>query len=256
MSNQQSNLNYPSVWREDPSYPGLLQPPADPPPVAKTSISSRGADYHDYVLVYTARQRNHAFMLAAGCALGVAAAFYLRGPWLTISVVLAIGLIFAGGAALAIMAQAHASYTSLLENRTTTYADPRPTPVADVRPVMPAQDNTIRRGRFALPTAMWLRLFDAAERNDGKLTRDNIVKAKALPRELYHGDAFQTTLDELRRLDIIDANNHVTPAGWAFERELRSPHPVAPYSPASAPRTNGNERTANERPLRRSEVGQ
>lgn len=245
--NQQSNNSTHTIWRAtNPNYPGVPQPPDDQV-VAKTSTSSRGVDYYDYVLTYTARQRNHAFMVAAGVALGVAAAIYMSGPWLILSVTLAISFICAGGAAFVIMAQAHADYTQLLVSHTVTYADPRPVPVADVRPVIPTDNNTIRRGRFTLPADQWLRLFAAARANKGRLTRDNIVKNKALPRELYHGDAFQTTLDELKRLAIIDDNNLITAAGHAFEQEIRSPrspHPAAPSAPAFVPSTNGNERTA------------
>lgn len=245
MSDKQSKKTYQAatIWRAtNPNYPGVPQPPEEQV-VAKTSISSRGVDYYDYVLTYTARQRNHAFMVAIGVALGVATAIYLRGPWLIICAVLAIGLMAAGSAAFLIMAQAHDAYTQLLVSHTVTYADPRPVPVADVRPVMPTDDNTIRLGRFSLPADMWQRLFAAARANKGRLTRDNIVKARALPRDLYHGDAFQRTLDELKRLGIIDDNNVVTAAGRAFEQQLRSPHPTAPPSPAFVPSTNGNERT-------------
>lgn len=244
MSDKQSKNTYQAAWRAtNPNYPGVPQPPEEQV-VAKTSTSSRNVDYDAYVLTYTARQRNHAFMVAAGVALAVAAAIYLTGSWLILVAILAIGLIIAGGTAFLIMSQAHAAYTQLLVNHTVTYADPRPVPVADVRPVMPAVDNTIRRGRFALPTDQWLRLFAAARANEeGRLTRDNIVKAKALPRQLYHGDAFQNTLDELKRLGIIDAGNRITAAGHAFEQEIRSPHPAAPYAPAFVQRPNGNERT-------------
>ena len=257
MSDKQSKNTYQAVWRAtNPNYPGVPQPPDDPPIVAKTSTSSRGVDYDGYVLTYTARQRNHAFMVAAGVTLGTAAAFYLTGTWLILAAVLAIGLIIAGGTAFLIMAQAHAAYTQLLVSHTVTYADPRPVPVADVRPVMPTVDNTIRRGRFALPADQWLRLFDAAHANNGRLTRDNIVKAKALPRDLYHGDAFQNTLDELKRLGIIDDNNRVTAAGSAFEHEIRFPHPAAGNVPAFVQRPNGNERTAAHWAPQRDEVSE
>lgn len=247
MSDKQSKNTYQAatIWQAtNPNYPGVPQPPDDQV-VAKTSTSSRSVDYYDYVLTYTARQRNHAFMVAAGVALGVATAIYLSGPWLIICVVLAIGLMAAGGAAFLIMAQAHADYTQLLQSHTVTYADPRPVPVADVRPVIPTDNNTIRRGRFTLPADQWSRLFDAARAHkEGRLTRDNIVKAKALPRLLYHGDAFEDTLAELKRLGIIDSGNRITAAGRAFEQEIRSPHPAAPSAPTFVHSTNGNERTA------------
>jgi hypothetical protein len=238
-------------WRDDdPAPPSIVD---EPPTIAKTTTGSRHVPYEDYVMRYANRQRNNIFLIVLGVVLGVGAAIYASGPLLIVAVAVALGMILAGGVAFLVLAGAHDSYRELSITRTENYFDPRPTPTAEVRPVVPDVDNdaTIRRGRFSLPRSTWLNLFRAASDNDGKLARDKVVAARGLPRPLYHGEAWQVTLDELRRLGLIDGENCVTITGWAFRDMLLAPSPA-----------DGNthirsriERTGtNERPRTASEV--
>lgn len=249
MNSKQSNQFRASVnggahWRPvaDP------RPPVDEPPaVARSTTSARGIDYDAYVFRYSGRQRANTLILVLGVVLGIGAIFYLdRGPLMALAVAVALGLVAAGGVSFLITGSAHDAYTRLSVSRTDVYHDPRPQPVADVRPVVPDADSdaTIRRGRFALPTSTWLRLFKSASDNDGRLARDKVVPARGLPRALYHGDAWQNTLDELRRLGLIDGENCVTVAGWAFRDSLLSPFPTGGALPVRShlERTGTNER--------------
>lgn len=94
---------------------------------------------------------------------------------------------------------------------------------AVVRPFIPSTNpTTIRAGRFTLPAATWAALFNAAEANDGRLTRDTATRL--LPRAMYRN--WQSTLEELQRLGLIDGDGRVTAAGRTFARGDASPYPT------------------------------
>jgi len=125
-------------------------------------------------------------------------------------------------------------------NVTQTYAPP-PAPSAPVRPFVPsangdAAGHTVRAGRFQLPAATWAALFDVAEANGGRLTRDGVAAARALPRALYRDWA--ATLAELQRLGIVDDDGRVTAAGWEFAGREITPPPHGIDAPAGAPSTH------------------
>lgn len=261
MNSKQSNqfrasANGSAHWRPLADDP---RPPVDEPPaVARSTTSARGVDIDAYVFRYSGRQRANILILVLGVVLGIGALVYLdrdRGPILVLAVALALGLVAAGGVSFLITGRAHDDYTRLSVSRTDVYHDPRPQPVADVRPVVPDADSdaTIRRGRFALPLSTWLRLFKSASDNDGRLARDKVVSGRGLPRDLYHGDAWQSTLGELRRLGLIDDENCVTVTGWAFRDSLLSPFPDG----GNLPSRSRLERTGtNERPRTAAGEGQ
>ena len=89
-----------------------------------------------------------------------------------------------------------------------------------VRPFVPSQNApaTIRVGSWRLPRETWAALFDVARANGGRLTRDAVTKARALPRELYRD--WSATLGELQRLGFVDETGRVTTEGWTFARGL------------------------------------
>ncbi len=238
------STNGSSPWRPPAGPPNVLD---EPLAVARaTTSTARGVNYDTYVLKYASRQRANILLTVIGLIIGIGAAYYLDGgALLVLSIAIALGLILSGGVSFLVTAGAHDSYTNRLAvSRTENYFDPRPQPTADVRPVIHAGDATIRRGRFSLPQSTWQKLFESARNNDGRLARDKVVAARGLPRELYHGDAWQTTLDELRRLGLIDADNCITNDGWNFYESLHSPTP-----PDGAPVRSFIERTGtNERP--------
>lgn len=113
-----------------------------------------------------------------------------------------------------------------------------------VRPVIQAATGTIRRGRFSLDREMWQRFFSVAQANGGRVTRDAIVAARALPREHYHN--WNETRGELQRLGIIDERNAITDTGRAFyAQEVALPY--LRVVPRGVPSTNANGRTEHER---------
>jgi len=190
------------------------------PPLARAT-QRPAAEFHEYVIAYSRGQRWNVFLIFAGVALAIGAGMYLSGALLIIGVALGLGLAGAGGGGLLIAAGAHASYTRHLGMTTTrTYAEQPP--AATVRPFIPSTNpTTVRAGRFQLPAATWAALFNAAEANDGRLTRD--MAAKVLPRAMYRD--WQSTLEELQRLGMFDADGRVTAAGRLFARRDISPYP-------------------------------
>ena len=107
--------------------------------------------------------------------------------------------------------------------------------VPTVRPFVASANapTTLRVGAFQLSRKTWAELFQIAERNGGRLTRD--AADDVLPRQLYRN--WQDTLDELQRLGLTDAQGRVTAEGWNFYREV-SPHPVAATGPARGTSTH------------------
>lgn len=191
------------------------------PPLARAT-QRPAAEFHEYVIAYSRGQRWNVFLIFAGVALAIGAGMYLGGGVLIIGVALGLGLTGAGGGGLLIAAGAHASYTRHLGMTTTrTYAE-QPPAGATVRPfVSSTNPATVRAGRFKLPAATWAALFNSAAANDGRLTRD--AAAKVLPRAIYRD--WQSTLEELQRLGMVDNDGQVTPAGWMFARRDVSPYP-------------------------------
>ena len=205
-----------------------------PPPALARSTRRPAADFREYVLAYSRAQRANIGLIFAGVAVVIGGALNLHGTAAIFVVALGLGLAAGGAGGLLIAAGAHAAFTRHLGTyETQTYTTPPAAPT--VRPFVPSTNPTnIRAGRFQLPAATWAALFNAAEANGGRLTRDGA--AKALPRALYRD--WQTTADELRRLDIIDADGMVTAAGWQFARRDLSPYPIGAKSAAGAQSTH------------------
>lgn len=110
-------------------------------------------------------------------------------------------------------------------------------PDDELRPVVTdgRRGETIRRGNFTMSRKYWTRLYDLAA--DGRrLTRDDVVKADAMPREWYHGD-FNGVTAELRRVGLLDAENRMTDDWRSFHREVVAPSPVQAFVRSS----NANE---------------
>lgn len=213
------------------------------PPLARAT-QRPAAEFHEYVIAYARGQRWNVFLIFAGVTLAIGAAMYLSGGWLIIAVSLGLGLSGAGGGGLLIAAGAHASYTRHLGMTTTrTYAEPPPAG-AVVRPFIPSSNPaTVRVGRFQLPPATWAALFNAAEANDGRLTRD--TAARVLPRAMYRN--WQSTLEEFQRLGLIDGDGRVTAAGRTFARRDESPRPIHADAQTGAHSTHAR-RTHGARP--------
>ena len=209
---------------------------AGAPPTLARSTRRPAADFEEYVLRYARAQRANIGLVFAGVAVVVGGGLNLHSAAaVVVAVGVGLGLAAAGAGGLLIAAGAHAAYTRYLGmSETQVFTAPPPAPPT-VRPFVPSTNpTTIRAGRFQLPAATWSSLFDAARANGGRLTRDGA--AKALPRALYRD--WQTTADELRRLDIIDADGMVTAAGWQFARRDLSPYPIGAKSAAGAQSTH------------------
>ncbi len=228
--------------RQDPNYPGipiLGDPPA--PPLERVT-SRPAAEFSEYVLTYTRLQRTNTALIFTGMAVAVGAAVYLGGGWLIAVAAIGLGLAGSGAGGFVIAAEAHSAYTRhMAVNVTSTYATP-PAPSSPVRAFVPstngdAAGHTIRAGRFSLPATTWAALFDVAEANGGRLTRDAVAAARALPRALYRDWA--KTVGELARLGIQYGDGMVTADGWTFAgREDITPPPQGSYSHAGAPSTH------------------
>jgi len=227
--------------RQDPNYPGIPIIGDAPAPPLERVTSRPAAEFSEYVLTYTRLQRTNTALIFVGMALAVGAAMYLPGGWLLAVAAVGLATAGAGGGGFLIAAEAHAAYTRHLGvNVTQTYAPP-PAPSAPVRPFVPsangdAAGHTVRAGRFQLPAATWAALFDVAEANGGRLTRDGVAAARALPRALYRDWA--ATLAELQRLGIVDDDGRVTAAGWEFAGRDITPPPHGIDAPAGAPSTH------------------
>lgn len=238
------------IWRgRDPAYPGVPQPP---PELLTRSTSRATVDYETYVLAYAAQQRGHVLLLAAGVVILVGAGYYLSPPWLIIGGALAIGMILAGGAAFAIAADAHASYTrdlAIAVSETYDRTPPREPPPETVRPFVVAPGNRANRmntGRLNFTPETWQAIFDLALSNDGAITRDRVAIRAGVPREWYHGPGWGRFLEELERLNFIDDRNRLTDVALAWYAE-HIPLPLAAFSPrARSERTNGERTDTND----------
>lgn len=188
---------------------------ATSPPLARARAKVRpSAHFNEYVMAYTRMQRANVLLIFAGVAVLIGATMYTEGVATVLCVALGLGLAGGGGGGLAIAAAAHASFTACMatiEEHTYTEAPP---PAEGVRPFVASSNGaaTVRAGRFALPPATWAALFDGAAAAGGRLTRDGA--AKVLPRHLYRD--WQTTLGELHRLQLVDAEGRPTAAAWAL----------------------------------------
>lgn len=92
-------------------------------------------------------------------------------------------------------------------------------PGAAIRPTVTegTRGSTIYRGNFTMRREYWQRLYDLAQ--DGRrITRDAVVSADAMPRELYHA-VFDETTAEMRRVGLLDDENRMTAAWRQFHRE-------------------------------------
>ena len=227
--------------RQDPNYPGVPVLGDAPSPPLERVTSRPAAEFGEYVLTYSRAQRSNVGLIFVGVALIVGAAVYLSEGWLIAGVALGLGLAGAGAGGFLIAAEAHAAYTRHLStNVTSTYATPPPAS-APVRPFVPSSNgdaagHTVRAGRFQLPSTTWAALFDVAEANDGRLTRDSVAAARALPRALYRDWA--ATVAELQRLGIVDADGRVTAEGWDFASRDITPLPHGGNAPTGAPSTH------------------
>ena len=227
--------------RQDPNYPGVPVLGDAPSPPLERVTSRPAAEFGEYVLTYSRAQRANVALVFVGVTLIVGAAVYLSEGWLIAGVALGLGLAGAGAGGFLIAAEAHAAYTRHLGvNVTQTYAPP-PAPSAPVRPFVPSSNGdaagrTVRAGRFQLPAETWAALFATAEANGGRLTRDGVAAARALPRALYRDWA--ATLAELQRLGIVDDDGRVTAAGWEFAGRDIPPPPHGIDAPAGAPSTH------------------
>lgn len=114
-------------------------------------------------------------------------------------------------------------------------------PTAPIRATVTegTKGETVRRGNFVMAREYWQRLYDAFE-NGRSLSRDGVVTAKGMPRELYHGDAWQRTLIELRRIGLIDDENRITAAWRTFHAEIVNTAPVRPFVRSGNGRTDDN----------------
>ena len=95
---------------------------------------------------------------------------------------------------------------------------------AAIRPVVEsARGNLIRRGNFAMERRYWQRLYEMF--SDGRrVTRDEVVRAEAMPRELYHA-RFDETTAEMRRVGLLDDDNRMTAAWRKFHHDWVSVRP-------------------------------
>lgn len=125
----------------------------------------------------------------------------------------------------------------VMERETTvTQADPIRATVTEG-----ARGETVRRGNFVMSREYWTRLYDAF--SDGRpLTRDGVVKARGMNRDLYHGDgaAWQQTLSEFRRLGLIDSENRMTDVWRLFHEDIVLAVPVRPFVRKNSANEVGN----------------
>ena len=210
------------IWRrEDPNYPGVPQPP---PEVVARSTSRSTVDYDTYVLRFSRELRLNALLMTVGIVLIIGAMFYLSGIGLITVAAVGVGLGISGFVGYMAADRAHSSYTrDLAVSVSETYERPTPPPQPQtVRPFVASGNgtNTVRVGRFSLPTATWAELFETAGAAGGKLTRD--AATRVLPRPLYRD--WQATLGELQRLGYVDDEARPTAAAWDAVG-LRPPHP-------------------------------
>lgn len=191
--------------------------------------------YKEYVGDFGKSAARYLGLAVGGITLIATAIIYLQGGAMVLAAAAGVGIAAAGAGGLLAVTIAHEAYTQHMGlTTTTTYTAPAPTPT--VRPFIPSSNGprTIRAGRFQLPAATWRALFDAAEANGGRLTRD--AAAKVLPRAMYRDWA--TTADELRRLGLIDEAGQVTADGRRFILSDVSPYPEGGEAHTSAHSTH------------------
>lgn len=196
-----------------------------PTPTAAKTTARPSVDYSTFVLAYARAQRNNLLLAFAGVALIVGAGIYTFGAALAILIALGLGIAAGGLGGFGVAAGAHASYCRNMATTTaTTYTTPAAGP--GLRAFVPSQNGaaTIRAGRFQLPAATWAALFATAD--NGRLTRDKSMKV--LPRALYRD--WQSTLEELGRLGIVDGDGTITAAGLRWYDAT-----IAPTLPATMP---------------------
>lgn len=210
------------------------QTAAGAPAPVRTS-SRPAATYQEYVISYVREQRRNVLLAFGGISLCVGAIMYTHGAPLVMLCAMGLGMASAGLAALAIAADAHAKYTAhLATTHTTIYNAPEPA-TASVRAFVPSVNGTqtIRAGKFRLDRTQWVKLFQTAT-DGGKLTRDNAMRA--LPRPMYR--EWQSTLEELARLGIVDDDGIITPAGWQWYSDTISPYSDEAGTPSGAHSTH------------------
>lgn len=126
--------------------------------------------------------------------------------------------------------------------RETPVAVPAAAVEATVRPFVPSSSgpSTVRVGSWRLPRETWLALFNAAQANNGKLTRD--IADDHLPRNLYRD--WRNTKGELMRLGLIDDDGRITAEGWTFYRTQVAPSPTGEVTITPAQSTHARRAPA------------
>ena len=205
------------------------------PPLARATTRNT-TDFESFVMRYARAQGASVALIFGGFGLAIGAGVTLDNGALMIAFAAAgLALVGMGGTAFAFRAAAHADWRKYFGTTTDrTYAEP-PAAAPTVRPFVPSSNGspTVRAGRFSLPRATWTALFETAAANGGKLTRDGATKA--LPRHLYRD--WQSTLGELQRLQLVDADGRPTAAAWALA-EGTPPRPTDDEWPAGAHSTH------------------
>lgn len=207
------------------------------PPLARATTRNT-TDFDSFVMRYARAQGGSVALIFGGAGLAIGGGMWLEPGALMVAFAAAgLALVGMGGSAFAFRAAAHADWRNYFGTTTDrTYAEPAAA-APTVRPFVPSSNGapTVRAGRFSLPRATWAALFETAEANGGKLTRDGATKA--LPRHLYRD--WQSTLGELQRLQLVDADGRPTAAAWALA-EGTPPAPLTTNGPrAHIARTHG-----------------
>ena len=192
------------------------------PPLARATTRNT-TDFDSFVMRYARAQGGSVALIFGGAGLAIGGGMWLEPGALMVAFAAAgLALVGMGGSAFAFRAAAHADWRNYFGTTTDrTYAEP-PAAAPTVRPFVPSSNgtNTVRVGRFSLPTATWAELFETAGAAGGRLTRD--AATRVLPRPLYRD--WQATLGELQRLGYVDDEARPTAAAWDAVG-LRPPHP-------------------------------
>jgi len=192
------------------------------PPLARATTRNT-TDFDSFVMRYARAQGGSVALIFGGAGLAIGGGMWLEPGALMVAFAAAgLALVGMGGSAFAFRAAAHADWRNYFGTTTDrTYAEPAAA-APTVRPFVPSSNgtNTVRVGRFSLPTATWAELFETAGAAGGKLTRD--AATRVLPRPLYRD--WQATLGELQRLGYVDDEARPTAAAWDAVG-LRPPHP-------------------------------
>ena len=192
------------------------------PPLARATTRNT-TDFDSFVMRYARAQGGSVALIFGGAGLAIGGGMWLEPGALMVAFAAAgLALVGMGGSAFAFRAAAHADWRNYFGTTTDrTYAEPAAA-APTVRPFVPSSNgtNTVRVGRFSLPTATWAELFETAGAAGGRLTRD--AATRVLPRPLYRD--WQATLGELQRLGYVDDEARPTAAAWDAVG-LRPPHP-------------------------------